>query len=125
MTVSRRTALVTAGACLLAARPSRASTSISRELRRMVGFQIVASDDVRQAWQSVETSHRYIQLRQMGLFRQVAVAGLNPAAFSEVIVFAKPVDPSLRQQYPGLSARAYFDYRLLIDGEFYHVVAWD
>lgn len=110
MIVSRRAAVLAVGACLVSGRAAQASTlAITRELRRMVGFQIIAADDVRQSWH--KGADRYIELRQSGLFRQVGVAlGVDPPAFSDVIVFAKP-----RTR----------DYRLLIDGEFYHVVAYD
>jgi hypothetical protein len=108
--MTRRSLLLAGGACLVSARAVEASAlSIARDLRRMVGFQIVAADDVRQAWS--DRGVRYIQLRASGLFRQVAGSGLvDPPGFSEAIVFAKP------------RAR---DYRLLIDGEFYQVVPHD
>jgi hypothetical protein len=88
----------------------QASTlSITRELRRMVGFQIVAADDVRQSWQ--RDGARFIELRQNGVFRQTGMAlGVDPPGFSEAIVFARP-----RTR----------EHRLLIDGEFYAVVASD
>jgi hypothetical protein len=95
--------------CLVSARATQASTlSIARELRRMVGFQIIAADDVRQSWS--DRGVRFIQLRQAGLFRQVGGGGgqLDPPGFSEAIVFAKPKSR---------------ECRLLIDGEFYQVEA--
>jgi hypothetical protein len=106
-------------------RLSEGSTlSIARELRRMVGFQIIAADDVRQAW--TRSATRYIELRESGLFKQADPAlGLDPPAFTDAIVFAKPMGAALRQQYPGRPARAYFDYCLLIDGEFYRCIAFD
>jgi hypothetical protein len=108
--VSRRAVLLAAGAGVVAGRQTEASTlSIARELRRMVGFQIIAADDVRQSWS--DRGQRYIQLRTSGLFRQVAGGGLiDPPGFAEAIVFAKP-----RSR----------EHRLLIDGEFYHVVAFE
>jgi hypothetical protein len=108
--VSRRAVLLAAGASVVAGRRTEASTlSIARELRRMVGFQIIAADDVRQSWQRDGT--RFIELRQSGLFRQTGVApGVDPPGFAEAIVFGKP------------RAR---EHRLLIDGEFYHVVAFE
>jgi hypothetical protein len=104
--MTRRSLLLAGGACLVSARAVEASAlSIARDLRRMVGFQIVAADDVRQAWSDRGT--RFIQLRQAGLFRQIAGGGqLDPPGFTEAIVFQKP-----RTR----------DYRLLIDGEFYQV----
>lgn len=75
----------------------------------MVGFQIVASDDVRQSWS--RDGARFIELRTSGLFRQTGVAlGVDPPGFAEAIVFAKPQTR---------------DCRLLIDGEFYQVEAYD
>jgi hypothetical protein len=108
--MTRRSLLLAGGACLVSARAVEASTlAIARELRRMVGFQIVAADDVRQAWS--DRGVRYIQLRQGGLFRQAGAAiGVDPPAFTDVIVFAKP-----RTR----------DCRLLIDGEFYQVEAYE
>lgn len=91
----------------------------------MVGFQILAADNVRQSWRA-DNGERFIQLREYGLFKQVGRGGLsNPPTFTDVIIFVKSVAPELRRQYPGLPNRAYYDYRLLIDGEFYHVVAFD
>jgi hypothetical protein len=89
-------------------RQASASTlSIARELRRMVGFQIIAADDVRQSWS--ERGVRFIELRQSGLHRQTGIAlGVDPPGFTEAIVFAKP---RTRER------------RLLIDGEFYQVEA--
>jgi hypothetical protein len=123
--VTRRSFVLAGGMALVSARAVNASTlSTARELRRMVGFQIVAADDVRQAWS--DGSDRFIQLRESGLFRVRPGGGLlTPAAFSDAIVFAKPYAAQLRQRYPGLPARAYYDYRLLIDGEIYHVAAYD
>lgn len=75
----------------------------------MVGFHIIAVDDVRQSWSA--RGVRFIELRTNGLFRQVGVAiGADPPGFTDAIVFAKP-----RTR----------DYRLLIDGEFYQVEAHD
>ncbi len=69
--------------------------------------QVIAADDVRQSWRA--RGVRFIELRSSGLFRQVDVAiGVDPPGFADAIVFAKP-----RTR----------DYRLLIDGEFYQVVA--
>lgn len=97
-----------------------------RELRRMTGFSVLAADNVRQSWRSTETNARYIELREYGLFKEVGMSALlNPVAFTDAIVFVKPVEAHLRRQYPGLPNRAYYEYRLLIDGEFYHVVAFD
>jgi hypothetical protein len=106
--VTRRSLLLVGGTVLVSERATHASTtSIARELRRMVGFHILAADDVRQSWQ--RDGARFIELRQSGLFRQTGLAlGVDPPGFTEAIVFAKP-----RTR----------DYRLLIDGEFYHVVA--
>lgn len=106
--MTRRRVLLGGSACLVSARSVETSAlAIARELRRMVGFQIVAADDVRQSWSDRGT--RFIQLRASGLFRQVAGGGLlDPPGFSEAIVFAKP-----RTR----------ECRLLIDGEFYQVVA--
>jgi hypothetical protein len=109
----------------VAARSVEASaTSIARELRRMVGFQVLAADDVRQVFRL--QGDRIFQLRVAGLFRERRSVGtLDPATFTEAIIFAKPLAQHLRQQFPGMPARAYFEYRLLIDGEFYSVEAFD
>lgn len=125
--MTRRTLLLVGAASVYAARPTAASTlSIARELRRMVGFTIIAADTVRQSWRTPDTNARFIELRESGLFKEVGRSGLlNPPGFTDVVVFAKAMDPALRRQYPGLSTRAYYDYRLLIDGEVYHVVAFD
>jgi hypothetical protein len=108
--MTRRSLLLVGGMSLVPGQVVQASTlSITRELRRLVGFQIVAADDVRQSWQ--RDGARFIQLRQSGLFRQTGMAiGVDPPGFSEAIVFARP-----RTR----------EYRLLIDGEFYAVVAFD
>lgn len=108
MTYTRRRFLWAAGIGLSCATAARASTAsaLTRELRRMVGFQILAVDDVRQSWQRYGT--RFIELRQAGLFRQVDRAiGADPPTFTDAVVFMKPQTR---------------DYRLLIDGEFYQVV---
>jgi hypothetical protein len=126
--VTRRTVLLVGGASLLAVPTASASTlSITRDLRKMVGFHIVGVDDVRQAWKSHKPpAGRFIELRQLGLFKETTITPrLDPIAHTEVIVFARAYGPSLRQQYPGLAERVYYDYRLLIDGEFYHCVGWD
>lgn len=100
------------------------ASALARELRRMVGYRIVAADDVRQVFRL--RGARIFQLRQSGLFRErAAVAGLLAPTFSEAIVFAKPLAPASRQQFPGVAERARFEYRLLIDGEFYDVEAFD
>ena len=110
--------------CLVQARVAQASTlSITRELRRMVGFHVVAVDDVRQSWRS-ESGDRFIQLRDYGLFKIQGLGLMTPPAFSEAIVFAKALPAALVRQYPGQPTRAYFEYRLLIDGEFYQVSAF-
>jgi hypothetical protein len=123
--VTRRSLLLVGGICLVSGRAARASTtSIARELRRMVGFQIVGADDVRQVFRL--KGARIFQLRASGLFRERhSVGTLDQTTFSDTIVFAKPFAPHLRQQFPGMPERAYFEYRLLIDGEFYHVEAFD
>ena len=128
MNVSRRAVFLTAGACLVAARPAHASVAaIARELRRMVGFQIIGVDEVRQSAKAPRPpAGRFIELRERGLFKETTISGHpDPPTFSEVIIFSRPHDASLRRRFPGLGEQVYHDYRLLIDGEFYHCVAWD
>jgi hypothetical protein len=124
--VTRRSFVLAGGMALVSARAVNAlPLAIASELRRMVGFRIAAADDVRQVFRL--QGRRIFQLRASGLFRARVGGGgtLDPATFSEAILFAKPHAPQLRQQFPGLPERAYFDYRLLIDGEFYDVEAFD
>ena len=124
--MTRRSMLIAAGACVALPRFSEGSTlAIARELRRMVGFVIVATDDVRQAWRSAETNERYIELRQSGLFKEIGDTDRLTPAFSDAIVFAKPVTSEWRRQFPGRTDRTYFEYRLLINGEFYRAEAYD
>lgn len=115
-----------AGVCLAVPRLSESSTfALMSALRHMVGFQVLAADDVQKVYR-LDNGQRIIELRDAGRFRLAAGSGsFAGLASSDAIVFAKPYAASLRQKFPGMPARAYFDYRLLIDGEFYHVEAFD
>lgn len=89
--------------------------SIKREMRRMVGYTIIASDSVRDVVE--RNGQKYVILLSGGAFKLDGLI-LGPLPASDVIVFARPISDSLKRQHPNLPEHFYYSYKLLIDDEF-------
>jgi hypothetical protein len=87
----------------------------ARDLRKMVGFTIVAADTVDEVFEKGD--EKRIKLSS-GLVFKVDFLLLDPLSLTDVIVFAKPVAKELIAQYKGkLPDRFLYSYKLLIDNE--------
>jgi hypothetical protein len=89
-----------------------------RDLRRMLGYTIVASASVERVVAG-GSSQRVIVLDNGSAFR-VDLLLLNPLPLTDVIVFAKPLAAELRNTYRNtLPESALYSYKVLIDNEAY------
>ena len=92
--------------------------SVERELAKMVGFTIVASDTVEEIYEK-DYNEKYLKLHNGSVFK-VEFMYLDPLVFTEVIVFAKPPSDTIRLKYQDkLPEHMLFTYKLLIDREMY------
>lgn len=82
----------------------------ARDLRRMVGYTIVAADTVSEVWEN-RSGDKIVKLSSGQSYR-VSGLLLDPLSFTDVIVFAKKAGGSERLMV-----------RLLIDNEAYDAVA--
>ena len=93
---------------------ARSASQMRRELRRMVGYTIVASTSLQEIRES-RTGGRYAVLADGSVFD---LQGLSLAlAFSDVVVFAKKLPPELASRYSTLPDRFLYSYKLLLDDE--------
>ena len=92
---------------------SAGMSSVRRELQKMTGYVVMASDTVGNVSQG-EHGKRRVTLRSGKIFEIDASILTSTHAGSDVIVFAKPLSGSAKPQYPATVEQS---YRLLIDDE--------
>ena len=92
---------------------SKLQSGLRRELRRMVGYTILASDGVAESFESEGSKH--VRLYSGQVFKIDGYAFVMNAA--DVVVFGKALPESLRKQYPNLPPESFYTYKLLIDSD--------
>lgn len=87
----------------------------ARDLRKLIGFTIIAADSVDEV--SETDGDKRVKLSN-GMVFKVDSLFLDPLSLTDVIIFAKPLPPTLVNQYKGrLADRFLYTYKLLIDNE--------
>ena len=90
----------------------------ARDLQKMVGYTIVASDSIAKVLND-DYSNKYLKLSSGYVFK-VDFLTLDPLPMTDVIIFAKELPESLKQQYKGkLPDYMLHSYKILIDNEVY------
>lgn len=88
----------------------------TRDLRRMVGFSIIAADTVDKVMDG-KMGEKYVRLSSGTVFK-VEMLLLDPLPITDVIVFAKPPTKEILDQYKGkVPEIALYQIKLLIDNE--------
>ncbi|MDB4809371.1 hypothetical protein OAH21_01545 [bacterium] len=100
---------------LVISAPSGFARDAARDLRKMVGYTILLADTVDKV--AEKDGNKYIKLTGGRIFK-VDFLLLDPLAFTDVIVFAKPLPKSLVEKYKGkLPAHMLYSYKLMVDNE--------
>ena len=110
--------LVTATVALvaLAGAPSAKSVSgIHRQLRRMVGYTIIATDSVQDVMEG-RYGAREIRLLS-GARYKIDLGMVPPLVMSDVVVFAKTLQAEPAKAGQDAPERRFYSYMLLVDDE--------
>jgi len=90
----------------------------ARDLARLVGYTIIASDSISEVLTN-NYSEKYVKLSGGSIFK-VDFLLLDPLPLTDIIVFAKSLPAELVAQYKGkLPERMLYSYKLLIDNEIF------
>lgn len=97
--------------------PSAYARDAARDLRKMVGFTIVAAETVDEVLE--KDGDKRIKLSSGFVFK-VEFLLLDPLPLTDVIVFAKPLPKELIARYQGkVPERLLYSYKLLVDNEIF------
>lgn len=99
-----------------------AARDAARDLRKMVGFTIVAATSVSKVVRDPDGFSKTITLADGNAYK-LTMLMLDPLVTTDVIVFAKPYPKELQEKYKDLPESLLFEYRLLIDNEVYEATA--
>ena len=90
----------------------------ARDLQKMVGYTIVASDSINKITQD-DYTNKYVHLSGGYVFK-IDFLVLDPLPMTDVIIFAKDLPEDLKSQYKGkLPDYMLHSYKMLIDNEIY------
>jgi len=94
------------------------SRDAARDLRRLVGYKIVAADTVEKVIQG-KIGEKYIQLKS-GITFKVPLMILDPLPLADVIIFAKPPTEGATDADKNIPQDSSpYQIKILIDNEIY------
>jgi hypothetical protein len=93
---------------------TRSVSQIRRELRRMVGYTVVASTSLQEIREG-KAGERYAVLADGSVFQLQSLSLALPR--SDAILFAKKASPELISRYRNLPERFQYSYKLLLEDE--------
>lgn len=98
---------------------TRSVSQIRRELRRMVGYTVVATTSLQET-RDGKAGERYVVLADGSVFQLQSLSLALP--LSDAILFAKKGSPDLIAKFPNLPERFTYSYKLLLDDEIVDVI---